>query len=108
MARWLERPQQYDFEIKHRAEKMHGNADELSRRPCTESFCNYCKKMEECEEVNKEKMVRRISFLGGESVDWTKAQLEDPSIVEIFRGKEIGRRPLRQELIQGDSDAKNY
>jgi len=41
-------------------------------------------------------------------VDWTKAQLEDPSIVEIFRGKEIGRRPLRQELIQRDSDAKNY
>jgi len=41
-------------------------------------------------------------------VDWTKAQLEDPSIIEIFRGKEIDRRPLRQELIRGDSDAKNY
>jgi len=41
-------------------------------------------------------------------VDWTKAQFENSSIVEIFCGKEIGRRPLRQELIQGNSDAKNY
>jgi len=73
MARWLECLQQYDFEIKHQAGKMHGNADALSRRPCTESFCNYCKKAEECEKVHKEKMVRRISFLEGESVDWAKA-----------------------------------
>jgi len=87
---------------------MHGNADALSRRLCAESFCNYCKKVEEYEEINKKKIVRRISFLEVESVDWTKAQLEDPLIVEIFRGKEIGRHPLRQELIRGDSDAKNY
>jgi len=87
---------------------VHGNADALSRCPCAESFCNYCKKVEECEEINKEKIVGRISFLGDESMDWTKTQLEDPSIVEIFCGKEIDRRPLRQELIRGDSDAKNY
>ena len=34
IARWIERLQQYDFEIKHREGKMHGNADGLSRRPC--------------------------------------------------------------------------
>jgi len=37
---------------------MHGNADALSRRLCAESFCNYCKKVDE--EVNKEKIVKRI------------------------------------------------
>jgi len=33
------------------------------------------------------------------SIDWKKAQLEDPSILEIYCGKKISRRPLRQELI---------
>jgi len=106
MARRLERLQQYDFKIKHRVGKVHGNA--LSRRSCVESFFNYCKKVEECEEVSKEKLVGRISFLGVKSVDWTKAQLEEPLIVEIYRGKEINRHSLYQELIRGDSDVKNY
>ena len=29
MARWLQKPQQYDFNIEHRAGKQHGNADAL-------------------------------------------------------------------------------
>ena len=32
IARWLERLQQYDFEIQHRAGTKHGNADALSRQ----------------------------------------------------------------------------
>ena len=42
LARWLERIQQYTFEIVHRSGKSHGNADGLSRRPCKETNCNYC------------------------------------------------------------------
>ena len=34
IARWLEKLQQYDFSVAHRAGKAHGNADALSRRPC--------------------------------------------------------------------------
>ena len=44
IARWLEVLSTYDFEIKHRAGKQHGNADGLSRRPCSE--CNYCSRQE--------------------------------------------------------------
>ena len=34
MARWLEKLQEYDFEIQHRRGRKHTNADALSRLPC--------------------------------------------------------------------------
>jgi transposase InsO family protein len=51
MARWLERLQNYDFEIVHRAGTKHGNADGLSRRPCAENNCRYCSRAEEKESL---------------------------------------------------------
>ena len=44
MARWLEVLGTYDFKLQHRPGKYHGNADGLSRRPC--SGCSYCEKRE--------------------------------------------------------------
>jgi len=40
--------------------------------------------VEEHEKISKEKLVGRISFLGVESIDWKKAQLEDPSILKFI------------------------
>ena len=34
LARWLEVISAYDMEIEHRAGRLHGNADGLSRKPC--------------------------------------------------------------------------
>jgi transposase InsO family protein len=45
MARWLEVLAAYDFEIIHRAGRLHGNADGLSRRPCFP--CDYCTRQEQ-------------------------------------------------------------
>lgn len=39
MARWLEKVQEHDFEIKHRHGRKHTNADALSRLPCKQ--CSY-------------------------------------------------------------------
>ena len=44
VARWLERLQQYHFKIRHRAGKLHNNADSLSRRPCKN--CKHSYKIE--------------------------------------------------------------
>ncbi|GBL98225.1 Retrovirus-related Pol polyprotein from transposon 297 [Araneus ventricosus] len=41
IACWIQRLQEYDFEIQHRKETFHGNADALSLRPCRES-CKHC------------------------------------------------------------------
>jgi len=62
--------------------------------------------MKEREKISKEKLVGKISSLG--ILNWKKAQLENPSVLEIYYGKKIGKRPLRQELIRRDSDTKNY
>ncbi|GFV58470.1 retrovirus-related Pol polyprotein from transposon 17.6 [Trichonephila clavipes] len=45
IARWIQRLQKYDVEIRHRKGSAHGNADALSRRPCPES-CKYCSRIE--------------------------------------------------------------
>ena len=46
LARWIQKRQQYDFQIEHRPGKSHQNADSLSRRPCLKSECKYCDKQE--------------------------------------------------------------
>ncbi|GFT72385.1 retrovirus-related Pol polyprotein from transposon 412 [Trichonephila clavipes] len=44
-ARWIQRLQEYDVDIRHRKGSAHGNADALSRRPYPES-CKYCSRIE--------------------------------------------------------------
>ena len=44
VARWIERLAAFDWEILHRAGRLHGNADALSRRFC-EGDCAQCLKM---------------------------------------------------------------
>ena len=46
MARWLEVLGTYDFEIQHRAGRIHSTADALSRRPCLATSCKYCNRIE--------------------------------------------------------------
>jgi transposase InsO family protein len=45
VARWIEVLGNYQFEIQHRAGKLHGNADGLSRQPCAGQNCKQCDKM---------------------------------------------------------------
>ena len=47
IARWLQKLQEYDFEIGHRAGKSHVNADALSRGPCYESASKFCSALED-------------------------------------------------------------
>lgn len=64
LARWLERLQQYEFEIIHRKGRLHQNA-RLSRRPCSELGCAYCAKVE-----LKENSVARIILVEDSLEEW--------------------------------------
>ena len=45
VARWLEIPAQYDFDIQHRPGNKHSNADSLLRRDYEKSSCTHATKM---------------------------------------------------------------
>jgi hypothetical protein len=54
LARWLQKIQQYDLKLEHRAGKYHLNADALSRRPCLEEHCKNCDRAEAKERSARE------------------------------------------------------
>ncbi|GBM32997.1 Transposon Ty3-I Gag-Pol polyprotein [Araneus ventricosus] len=49
IARWIQRLQEYDFEIQNRKGTSHGNADALSRRPCKRA-ANIARMQRKCSE----------------------------------------------------------
>ena len=53
IARWLQKLQEYNFEVVHRSGKSHVNADALSRRPCYESACKFCAALESKDHENR-------------------------------------------------------
>ncbi|XP_071652203.1 uncharacterized protein [Temnothorax longispinosus] len=108
LARWLERLQQYEFEIIHRKGLIHKNADGLSRRQCESFGCEYCVKVERRQIEESRKSVARIILIGETLQDWRKEQLEDVSIAFIYRGKETGIRPSRFEIPAGNVSARIY
>jgi len=55
LAWWLERLQQYDFEVLYRKGRIHGNADGLSRWQCEIDGCGYCTRVEEKHDSRQEK-----------------------------------------------------
>ncbi|KMQ87964.1 krab-a domain-containing protein, partial [Lasius niger] len=108
LARWLERLQQYNFEIIYRKGQSHRNADGLSRRPCAEIDCKYCAKVELSDLAEEEKKISRILLEETTSEEWRRDQLEDPNLAIFVKGKEEGRRSLWQEVVARDSSAKVY
>ncbi|XP_062421526.1 uncharacterized protein clasp1b [Pungitius pungitius] len=109
LARWLEELQGYEFSVVHRAGERHGNADALSRRPCTEDGCRYCDRREareqqlvlgpnkrdreECEETG---MACR-ELLVVDSATWAAEQQQDPDMQPVMLWVEARQRPPWEE-----------
>ncbi|GBN33120.1 Retrovirus-related Pol polyprotein from transposon 297 [Araneus ventricosus] len=110
IARWIQRLQEYDFEIRHSKGTSHGNADALSLRPCKES-CKHCTNAEK--KFGMETYIS-VKVLTNEdpwsSSEIQKAQLEDPAIRPILEKKLNSEdRPSWQEisLESSRSSARN-
>jgi len=102
LARWMEKLQQYNFEIIYRKGRFHANVDGLSRRPCASAQCRYCARVE-----MKEGFIARMT-LENNQIDWRQEQLNDSDISIFLLGKGIDTRPMWQEVASKRTAAKIY
>jgi len=91
MARWLEKLQEYDFQIVHRRGRKHTNADSLSRLPCKQ--CGY--------QSSEQIPVLSVSLQVGRSSDELhKLQQEDHTIQPVLVAKSSGTKPNSDQIKQ--------
>ena len=93
LARWLEKLQEFNFEVVHRRGRKHTNADALSRLPCSQ-----CKR----DSHNAEpKAVLAVSFSPDPSAEeLSQLQRDDPTIGPVLQAMTTGKRPDKDELKQ--------
>jgi len=108
LARWLERLQQYDFDVVHRKGLSHKNADGLSRRLCETENCQYCERVERKSVSKQEEIVACVTLEEENLERWRQDQKKDPSISIIVLGKETNKRPSHSEIAALDVSAQVY
>lgn len=113
VARWIQRLQEYDFEIQHRKGASHGNADALSRRPCP-TDCRHCTRAEDNFECFKP-VVRQVASTSDPLLNsWNdqnlrQSQLEDSDIKPILEFLESdSARPVWQAISSFSPTTKRY
>ena len=113
IARWLQKLQDYDFKILHRAGRKHGNADAMSRRPCPKD-CKHCTRAEAREGTLNECRVQRTTLTPDEQSnrsleDLRREQRNDPALRIIIAWLEAGpTRPSWREVSPQSSEVKSY
>lgn len=113
VARWIQKLQEYDFNIQHRKGIAHQNADALSRRPCPEN-CNNCSRAEKnySNEVVIQEVTNGNAIVDSDSWndrDIRKAQLDDPHIRPILEMMEsTDGKPTWQEISPFSPSTKRY
>ena len=103
VARWLERLQEYEFEIKHRPGKFHNNADALSRRPRrAHGDCPSCDVKAKLNVIGRTR--QRENEDGQLAVGWSpqeiaEAQHRDPDVGNVLKRLEKDKsKPSPKEL----------
>ena len=94
VARWLETLSSYDMKIEHRAGRLHGNADGLSRQVCKQCGLD-CKgkQKSKCATVSRIEELSQIITNDVEYLDLVSAQEEDDDVATVIRWVSEGARP---------------
>ena len=121
IARWMETLAMYDFEIRHRPGKMHGNADALSRRPCRQCGMDDTQIMQQVTVLTRSQdtqdteqeyksdenpEIQWISSIGNEAL--SQEQMQDKVIGQILKWKTENRRPNWGEISGQSAAIKAY
>ncbi|GFW27444.1 hypothetical protein TNCV_162891 [Trichonephila clavipes] len=110
VARWIQRLNEYYFDIRHRKGSSHGNADALSRRPCPEN-CRHCSRVE----IKYDYAIRQITTSTATPTDpWSdekirEDQMADPDIKPLIEFMESSsNKPSWQDISAYSPTTKQY
>ncbi|GFV05953.1 retrovirus-related Pol polyprotein from transposon 297 [Trichonephila clavipes] len=110
VARWIQRLNEYYFDIRHRKGSSHGNADVLSRRPCPEN-CRHCSRVE----TKYDYAIRQITTSTATPPDpWSdekvrEDQMADPDIKPLIEFMESSsNKPSWQDISAYSPTTKQY
>ncbi|GFX74183.1 retrovirus-related Pol polyprotein from transposon 412 [Trichonephila clavipes] len=110
VARWIQRLNEYYFDIRHRKGSSHGNADALSRRPCPEN-CRHCSRVE----TKYDYAIRQITTSTAPPLDpWSdekvrEDQMADPDIKSLIEFmKSSSNKPSWQDISAYSPTTKQY
>ena len=100
VARWVERLNDFDFEVEHRPGQLHGNADGLSRFPWEEDAC---------EKIETDATLIQSVNMGPLSTESIQAaQNQDPVLSQVVKWLETGVRPARGDVEGGGRKLLSY
>ena len=91
LARWLERLQEYDFELVHRPGRQHSNADAMSRMPCTQ--CGRDTHDQEGLLITAVTNGDKGVLLERSPEELRHLQLSDPTVGLVLHAMEVGEKP---------------
>ncbi|GFW79593.1 retrovirus-related Pol polyprotein from transposon 412 [Trichonephila clavipes] len=110
VARWIQRLNEYYFDIRHRKGSSNGNADALSRRPCPEN-CRHCSRVE----TKYDYAIRQITTSTATPPDpWSdekvrEDQMADPDIKPLIEFMESSsNKPSWQDISAYSPTTKQY
>ncbi|GFU88767.1 retrovirus-related Pol polyprotein from transposon 412 [Trichonephila clavipes] len=110
VARWIQRLNEYYFDIRHRKGSSHGNTDALSRRPCPEN-CRHCSRVE----TKYDYAIRQITTSTATPPDpWSdekvrEDQMADPDIKPLIEFMESSsNKPSWQDISAYSPTTKQY
>ena len=99
MARWLEKLQEYNFEIIHRRGRQHQNADSLSRLPCKQ--CGRDNHLSDEAEIAIQMIISQQS-----TTAIRQSQRDDPSLKFLLQAAESEKRPSPSDIAGRSKEDK--